>query len=208
MPVLATSRILFSIAILYLVGSLVHGPRQSDEMEEIPHWRIGPFVISRPMVLSGDSPHYLTAVQSLVLDWDFDLRNNYDRAMQGRWDAGARFRGVELDRHADTDEKGRQLPTHAPLFSLMLASLVWPLAGSPWVESACILLTMMAALLGLRGAWSLFERSHQEATEQDTMIRLSLLALAPLCSVMRGTCGHNPGSWPSGWDSSFLLILR
>lgn len=66
------------VAVAYFCSSLVHGPVDHHEVERVPHWRpVGLLVLALPRVLSGDSPHYLVGVNSLIEDGDFDLTNNY-----------------------------------------------------------------------------------------------------------------------------------
>ena len=50
-----------------------------------------------PLVTSGDEPHYLVMVHSLVDDHDLDLSNNYDRARQGSVEVGVGRAGAALD---------------------------------------------------------------------------------------------------------------
>ncbi len=52
-----------------------------------------------PRVKGGDEPHYLIVINSLLNDGDLDLRNNYDSANQGSFQAGNKFMGMSLDRH-------------------------------------------------------------------------------------------------------------
>jgi len=58
------------------------------------------FHYSRPRAISGDEPHYLVTVNSLLLDGDLDLSNNYRSSRQGGHDAGRLFRSRELDHHS------------------------------------------------------------------------------------------------------------
>ncbi|MEI9942355.1 MAG: hypothetical protein WDO69_34490 [Pseudomonadota bacterium] len=51
-----------------------------------------------PLVTSGDEPHYLVMIQSLVNDHDLDLSNNYDRARQGSPEIGVGRIGAAIDR--------------------------------------------------------------------------------------------------------------
>jgi len=48
-------------------------------------------------VVSGDEPHYLVLLNSVILDGDFDVRNNYLSVHEGSNQAGARFAGSGLD---------------------------------------------------------------------------------------------------------------
>jgi hypothetical protein len=50
-----------------------------------------------PLVTSGDEPHYLVMVHSLVNDHDLDLSNNYDRARQGSIEVGVGRAGAAID---------------------------------------------------------------------------------------------------------------
>jgi hypothetical protein len=141
-------------AILYFVSSLVQAPPALTRQKNVTNsdFRVS---LERPSVLSGDSPHYLAAIHSLVKDRDFDLSDNYRQARQGGEDLGRRFRGQEIDRHIDLDQKGRELGTHSPFFALLVSILVWPFHWAGWVEPAAIWATMAAALacLALAGRW-------------------------------------------------------
>ncbi|HQU42624.1 MAG TPA: hypothetical protein PK867_07415, partial [Pirellulales bacterium] len=56
-------------------------------------------VFDRPRVHSGDEPHYLVMLNSLLADGDLDLANNYGSVHQGSNDAGASFAHSALDHH-------------------------------------------------------------------------------------------------------------
>ena len=59
----------------------------------------GRLVLEQPAVVSGDEPHYLLAVNSLLEDHDLALGPDYQRVARGGADAGVRFRRVDLDHH-------------------------------------------------------------------------------------------------------------
>jgi len=142
-------RLLLLVTALYFLSSLLQGPVSDAEAEGVMHLRIGDAVLSPPMVLSGDSPHYLVVVNSLIEDWDFDVSNNYDQAERGDWDTGARFRRDRLDHHVDQGPDGRQYSYHAPFLPMMLAPFVLPLRGTRWVEPACIWIVMTVTLAAI-----------------------------------------------------------
>lgn len=72
------------------------GPHASD-----------PIDLACPRVHSGDEPHYLVMLNSLVRDRDLDLANNYAAALAGGADAGRSFRAFPLDPHTSWYEGDR-----------------------------------------------------------------------------------------------------
>lgn len=138
-----------AIAALLFLFSIVQTPVIPDLVTGSPGLRFGPFLFGRPMVLTGDSPHYLVIVNSLVSDGDLDLRNNYDRSEAGFWDAGARFRGQPIARHVEEDSKGRQWSIHPPFLPMILAFFSWPFRGTVWVESVSIWVSLAGAAIAL-----------------------------------------------------------
>src|SRR5438552_3458551 len=75
-------------ALLLLIGFFA---RHVVERGAVRPWNIG--------ALSGDEPHYLVAINSLLHDGDLALTDDYGRAFEGGWEAGRRFRLVRLDHH-------------------------------------------------------------------------------------------------------------
>ncbi len=61
-----------------------------------------------PRVFSGDEPHYLVMINSLLSDGDLDLANNYAAARAGAQQAGLRFAGAPLDHHTVWYENSRR----------------------------------------------------------------------------------------------------
>ena len=57
------------------------------------------FVTYRPEVVSGDEPHYLMLVHSLLQDGDLELQRDYERVAAGEARAGRQLRGAQLDHH-------------------------------------------------------------------------------------------------------------
>ena len=60
-----------------------------------------PFSLGLPGVLSGDEPHYLVLINSVISDGDFDLANNYQDVHRGGLQAGRKFAGAPLDHHVN-----------------------------------------------------------------------------------------------------------
>lgn len=200
------ARLMLAILGVYFASSLVQAPVTQPLDIALPHVVFGPVVISPPLVLSGDSPHYLVIVNSLLSDADLDVSNNYTQAERGGLDAGTRFRGVRLDHHADRTRGGREYSVHAPYLPLLLAAFVWPLRGTPWVEPACIWLTMLAGIATIWLFGVLLERTrpHRPAGS-DGLHPLLLLALAtPFWCYSRDL-------WTEAWTAlawTALLVVR
>jgi hypothetical protein len=66
-----------------------------------------PLSLGSPGVLSGDEPHYLVLINSLINDGDFDLANNYQDAHRGGLQAGRIFSGQPLDHHVNWYDDGQ-----------------------------------------------------------------------------------------------------
>ncbi len=179
------------VALVYLVSTFVHAPFEEDHLVGLTRLDFGRVALARPTVLSGDSPHYLAVVNSILDDRDLDLSNNYRQARAGGSDLGWEFRGRDIDAHADRDSAGRLVPTHPVLFPIILAVFSLPLAGSPWVESWCIWLTMAAGLS------TIFWLSRQQSGASWAL----LLAFAtPLWCYSRDI-------WVEPWIALFWIAL-
>ena len=89
--VVAVVGLLALLAVMLFVALLqrVPGPEQGGTSWA---WR-------RAHAISGDEPHYLVAVHSILFDRDLDLRDDYKAVDAGGWEAGSRFKGVLLDHH-------------------------------------------------------------------------------------------------------------
>lgn len=59
----------------------------------------GPYHIGIPRIASGDEPHYLLFIHSIIDDGDLSLANNYERVHKGSEDAGFLFKGSALNHH-------------------------------------------------------------------------------------------------------------
>ncbi|HEU4389414.1 MAG TPA: hypothetical protein VFV34_16540, partial [Blastocatellia bacterium] len=76
-----------SLVTLFLLASCWYNPRDRT-------WHR-----TAPVVFSGDEPHYLVIVSSILNDGDLLLGDNYQAARLGDADAGAGFSGRYLDHH-------------------------------------------------------------------------------------------------------------
>lgn len=86
-----SSRLAFHavVALLFFVPHLF-GSRESPE----------PYKLGIPRINSGDEPHYLVFIHSIVDDGDLSLANNYANVHRGSEDAGYLFRGSALNHHS------------------------------------------------------------------------------------------------------------
>jgi len=55
---------------------------------------------SRPAAFSGDEPHYMLVVNSLLFDHDLDLRPDYERVRHGSSMPATAYRGQTLHHHS------------------------------------------------------------------------------------------------------------
>ncbi|HWB14524.1 MAG TPA: hypothetical protein VG826_35195 [Pirellulales bacterium] len=128
-----------------------------------------------PRVWSGDEPHYLLMLNSLISDGDLDLRNNYAALWQGSQQAGLLFAGTPLDHHtkwyegnrlvtwgggaSSTHPPSHEYSWHPPGLPLLLAPLLRPLHDTRWVEPAAVACTALTTLAGL-GFFCLLVRGY------------------------------------------------
>ena len=109
----------------------------------------------KPAATMSDEPFYILLINSLLFDHDFELQADYQRIARGGSDAGAGFRGRELDHHtilvnqrtgrhalASSNARGSAIPcdpeftpsddvyevsAHPPGFSILVALAILPL---------------------------------------------------------------------------------
>ncbi len=65
--------------------------------------------IGMPYVKGGDEIHYMAIINSLLIDGDLDLRNNYDAAREGSWQIGKKYAGQAIDPHVVWNVGGHQV---------------------------------------------------------------------------------------------------
>jgi hypothetical protein len=156
-----------------------------------------PWYFGAPRLHSGDEPHYLVYINSVLEDHDLDLANNYDSVHKGSMEAGLLFRHAKLDHHVvwfvgdrrvywfqlyemdeskwRTDAAGNPVPTlrpdadlsllskreppwNAPGLAVLLAPLLYPAKGSPYLESYATLYSALALVIA-SFLWRMFAES-------------------------------------------------
>ncbi len=184
------------VVLVFFIATIFHAPSDVSTPQGMFSLQWGKVDIGYPRALSGDSPHYLVAVNSLIEDGDFNLKNNYDQALSGDWDAGLRFRSRKIDRHVDVDSQGRELGTHSPFFALILAFFAWPLAGTPWVEPLCVWITSAAGLAVVLFLW---QHLKEEFDKQLNPLLIASMATPLLC--------YSRDIWTEPWIAAIWLAL-
>lgn len=132
-----------------------------------------------PRVISGDEPHYLIMMNSLVSDGDLNLANNYDSVQHGGKDAGqlpSELRAIEHHtRYAAA--RGSKTPlaatvpeysTHQPGLALLFAPMLYPFRGTNWLEPMAILCSTLAVI----GAFFFFRRLLRHMQAEESAINL------------------------------------
>ena len=85
------ARVLSCVVVLLLLAPLaVSGPVPGDP---------SPLSFTWPMIHSGDEPHNLVLINSVLNDGDFDVKNNYADSHSGGNQGGRKFGGWVLDHH-------------------------------------------------------------------------------------------------------------
>ncbi len=166
--------------------------------------------VGAPLVYSGDEPHYLVMLNSVLDDGDLDLRNQYVAAERGGPQMGEAFRGTKLDHHVTYWVGGERVvwsqlfqpggalragvhpifsalpeyPAHPAGLSLLLAPLLLPLRGTRLVEPAALALAALAVALTL----GMFARILGGLSSSRGAVRLTVVAVflgTPLWSYAR-----------------------
>jgi hypothetical protein len=83
-------------AILFFAASLVVLYFLSNHFYDPCARRFEPI---EPAIWSGDEPHYLITISSILRDGDLSLGNNYESVRLGGADAGRSVKGINLDHH-------------------------------------------------------------------------------------------------------------
>lgn len=110
-------------------------------------------VVSTPRVLRGEEPHFLMMAHSLARDGDLFVSREYGDALRGGPQMGVYLRGRPaeyLNQHFSRNSRMTLIANHPPGLPAHLASLLWPLADSRWMEPATIWIT---ALWGAGGVF-------------------------------------------------------
>lgn len=109
-------------------------------------------VLSTPRVLRGEEPHFLMMAHSLAHDGDLRLSREYISSMKGGPERGvywakrpAEYFLMHFTRKPDFSLVG----THPVGLSAVLAAILWPLAGTPWMEAGAIWVTALVGSLGV-----------------------------------------------------------
>ncbi len=210
--------VLFAIiACIYLASSLIQFDFDSS-------YKIVGLGVGWPRVLTGDEPHYLVMVNSLLSDGDLRLLNNYESAIhgescatgrnhRGRW-TDTRIRYFEGSRDITLDvffvNGSRRLGKEdvdlskfnevaIPPFGmpLVVSLFAWPFEGTCAVESVAILVTIFITIIGL---YCLFLLLSQYVPEKVALLMTFLCAFAtPLWFYARSF-------YPQAYIASIIMI--
>ena len=197
---------LLVILIVYSASSLVQAPVTKPLEMDLPHLVLGPVIVSPPLVLSGIRP-----TTSLLSTASFPTATWTSRITTFRRKREASMREPDsAESHSITTsitrKVGREYSWHSPYLPLLLAAFVWPLRGTPWVEPACIWLTMLAGIATIWLFGVLIEsRCLKDRPGPAGSQSLLLLALAtPLWCYSRDL-------WTEAWLAlawTALLLIR
>lgn len=139
-----------------------------------------------PEATSGDEPHYLVIINSLLFDHDVHIEDDHARIAAGGYEAGARWKGRPFGGHAvlvnqrtgahalchqkcDADEMTAvggdpadliQVPAHPIAYPMFMAALVSPFRPSPGqVESLVGEMAILVSIAGVLLVYAVARRS-------------------------------------------------
>lgn len=126
------------------------------------YWRIH----QRP---TGDEPHYLIISQSIIVDRDLDLKNNYDNRDYKKWG----YPAETLDRHISSNSR-------AP-YEYSIHSIGWPIIIAPlMIFNHLIILKFFTAIIALLIIINLYLLLKKfMADERQALMICLILALSP-----------------------------
>ncbi len=154
-------RALLIVAIVYFLASPWQIPHHNLRRNEALFFlNIGNLGVAfhYPTVLTGDEPHYLIILHSLLDDFDLDLTNNYAQSRAGDWDAGFWFRYFPLDLHTARGRNGGAYTYHHGVgMPALLALFLFPMRRTQWVEPLAVLFSSVIALIALAFAGRVLE---------------------------------------------------
>jgi hypothetical protein len=86
-----------------------------SRLEFVPHEGV---VIVPTQAISGDEPHYLMIINSILFDHDLEIKDDYKRVAAGGLEAGALFRGIEMRHESVIIDRlsGEHFRWHKPAF--------------------------------------------------------------------------------------------
>ena len=126
--------------------------------------------LERPHVYSGDEPHYVITVASLIEDLDFDLGNNYNKLDSYTY---LNYLEINLNHHTDLINKSNkeiinwwqayhtynfsmehiakfnEYSWHFPGLPLFVSIFLFPLRYTSYIEAGMVLFTILFSLIGL-----------------------------------------------------------
>lgn len=109
-------------------------------------------VLLTPRVLRGEEPHFLMLAHSLALDGDLRVSRAYTRSLAAGPERGVYWTGRPAEfflQHFVRKADFSLVSTHPPGLSVLLALVLWPLAGTPWMEAGALWFTAFAGALGV-----------------------------------------------------------
>src|SRR4030095_14342994 len=142
----------------------------------LPHYFAAPWVrtslhLGLPRVITGDEPHYLVLINSLLKDGDLDVKNNYESSRMGDLQAGEFWSGKNLDHQTvwyegnqrmegwrgqkGTSEKSDhpEYSTHGPGLSFLLYPFLYLFKGTSYVEPLSVYFSGIVTVLAMLTFW-------------------------------------------------------
>jgi hypothetical protein len=168
----------------------------------LPHYFAAPWVrtnwhLGLPRVITGDEPHYLLLINSLLEDGDLDMKNNYASSRAGSLQAGEYWSGKNLDHHTvwyDGDRRVEwwriggaeaeksdhpEYSMHGPGLALFFYPLLYPFKGTSYVEFLSVYLSGIFTVLAMLIFWY-WVRGYVESSFYVNLITLLTFLGTPI----------------------------
>jgi len=138
--------------------------------------KITGFYIGLPHIYSGDEPHFLVTVHSILFDGDLELCNNFRDAFAGGCQAGIMYSGKpEIATPCWGTQK--MVSSHSVLNAFMAASFLFPFAAEKCLlEPLAVFFTLIVSLVTIFFSLRIIE--HFNFSKKITAILFLALAFA------------------------------
>ncbi|MFH0860366.1 MAG: hypothetical protein V1921_04140 [Candidatus Altiarchaeota archaeon] len=104
--------------------------------------------VHRPYIFSGDEPHYLVMVDSIIRDRDLRVRNNYQIAAESHVKTKYHPFFITLEDY-HTSEENLDYSFHPYIIPFLASLVLWPFYLVHQLEAGAVLLSIAVSIMGV-----------------------------------------------------------